>query len=59
MRKIYLIFALVLILSACSNEEVKEVKIKETQQDLEMISAYREANLALKEGDPYFAAKNF
>jgi len=59
MRKIYLIFALVLILSACSNEEVKEVKIKETQQDLEMISAYREANLALKEGDPYFAAKKF
>jgi outer membrane protein assembly factor BamD len=59
MRKIYLIFALVLILSACSNEEVKEVKIKETRQDLEMISAYREANLALKEGDPYFAAKKF
>ena len=59
MRKIFIIIGLIAILSACSNKEVKEVKIKETKQDLEMVSAYKDAYLALEEGDPYFAAKKF
>ena len=59
MRKIFIIIGLIVILSACSNKEVKEVKIKETKQDLEMVSAYKDAYLALEEGDPYFAAKKF
>lgn len=48
-----------MILSGCSKDEVKVVKIKETQQDLEMISAYKEGYLALNQGDPYFSAKKF
>ena len=60
MKKINIIFFLFLLLiNTCSKEEKKIVVIKETKQDLEMISAYKEAYKALNEGDPYFAAKKF
>ena len=60
MKKINIIFFLFLLLiNACSKEEKKIVVIKETKQDLEMISAYKEGYKALNEGDPYFAAKKF
>jgi outer membrane protein assembly factor BamD len=60
MKKINIIFVLFLLLiNACSKEEKKIVVIKETKQDLEMISAYKEGYKALNEGDPYFAAKKF
>ena len=44
---------------ACSKDEKKFQLLKKTSQDLEMISAYKEAYKALEEGDPYFAAKKF
>ncbi|MDA9177980.1 outer membrane protein assembly factor BamD [Candidatus Pelagibacter sp.] len=60
MKKINIIFFLFLFLiNACSKEEKKIVVIKETKQDLEMISSYKEGYKALDEGDPYFAAKKF
>ena len=60
MKKINIIFFLFLFLiNACSKEEKKIAVIKETKQDLEMISSYKEGYRALDEGDPYFAAKKF
>ena len=53
----YLIVIFIVLLSSCSKE--KRLNYKETRQDLEMISAYKEAYKALNENDPYFAAKNF
>ena len=60
MKKINIVFFLFLfLLNSCSKEEKKIAVIKETKQDLEMISAYKEAYKALDEDDPYFAAKKF
>ncbi len=60
MRKLYTsIIFLVILLSGCSKEEKNVSLIKETSQELEMISTYREAYQALNTGDPYFAAKKF
>ena len=57
-RYLIVIFFIVL-LSSCSKEKKEISTIKETRQDLEMISAYKEAYKALNENDPYFAAKKF
>ncbi len=59
MSKINLILILLMIVSACSKEEIKAPTIKETRQDLEIITAYKEAYNAIDRGDPYFAAKKF
>ncbi|WP_075502160.1 outer membrane protein assembly factor BamD [Candidatus Pelagibacter communis] len=53
------IFSFLLILTACSKDKNNISVIKENRQDLEMVSAYKEAYIALNEGDPYFAAKKF
>jgi len=54
-----IVFSFLLFLNACSKDEKDISLIKENRQDLEMISAYREAHKALEQGDPYFAAKKF
>ena len=61
MRHIYIASILIVLIffSSCSKEEKNISLIKETRQDLEMISVYREAYEALEEGDPYFAANKF
>ncbi len=56
---IFLLLFFLLSLNACSKDKKKISLIKETSQDLEMISTYKEAYKALNEGDPYFAAKKF
>ena len=53
------IFSFLLILASCSKDKNDISIIKENRQDLEMVSAYKEAYIALNEGDPYFAAKKF
>ena len=60
-RTIYIIIVIffITLLSSCSQEEKEISSIKETKQDLEMITAYKEAYQALNEGDPYFAARRF
>ena len=57
--KYFLILLTLFFFNSCSKEEKTISKIKETSQDLEMISAYKDAYEALEEGDPYFAAKRF
>ncbi|MDC1033231.1 outer membrane protein assembly factor BamD [Candidatus Pelagibacter sp.] len=55
----FLFLFFLLFLSACSKDEKEISLIKETSQDLEMLSTYDEAYKALEGGDPYFAAKKF
>jgi outer membrane protein assembly factor BamD len=60
MKKLNIIFSIFLFfIIACSKEEKEISVIKETRQDLEMVSAYKEGHKALNEGDPFFAAKKF
>tara|TARA_B100000029_G_scaffold515242_1_gene621303 strand:- start:3687 stop:4520 length:834 start_codon:yes stop_codon:yes gene_type:complete len=60
MKKLNIILSIFLFfIVSCSKEEKEISVIKETRQDLEMISVYKEAYKALDEGDPYFAAKKF
>ena len=61
MNQIKYLFIIIIffLLNSCS-QEVKEIsKIKETDQDLEMVASYKEAYKALEDNDPYFAAKKF
>jgi|TARA_B110000444_G_scaffold255576_1_gene290217 outer membrane protein assembly factor BamD len=53
------IFSFLLLFNACSKDQNEISVIKENRQDLEMVTAYREAYIALNSGDPYFAAKKF
>ena len=46
-----------MFLNSCGKEKEKISVIKETRQDLEIITAYKEAYKALDENDPYFAEK--
>ena len=58
--KLKFIFIICLfILPSCSKEEIKVSKIKEVDQNKEMVATYREAYEALEKNDPYFAAKKF
>ena len=57
--KLILVIFFSILLNSCSKDEKEISLIKETKQDLEMVAAYREAYLAIEEGDPYFAAKKF
>ena len=55
----FLLLIIIIVLSGCSKDEKEVSLIKETSQELEMISSYNEAYQALSKGDPYFAAKKF
>ena len=57
--KCLLLFFLFTLIISCGKEKNEISKIKETRQDLEIITAYREAHKALEQNDPYFAAKKF
>ncbi len=59
MKKFIFIVFLLISLTNCSKDEKKVSVIKETKQDLEMITAYREAYKSLDAGDPFFSAKKF
>ena len=55
---LYILLSL-LLLNACSKNKDEISTIKESRQDLEMMSAYLEGYESLSKGDPYFAAKKF
>ena len=55
----YILILLMFSIVSCSKEKKEISIIKETSQNLEIVSAYKEAYKALDEGDPYFAAKKF
>ena len=48
-----------LLISSCANEEKRISKIKEIDQNKEMVLTYKEAYEALDKNDIYFAAKKF
>ncbi len=57
LKFIFIIFLLTLF--SCGTEEKKISKIKEVDQNKEMISTYKEAYTALEKNDVFFAAKKF
>ena len=57
--KFFLAIFFLVFTTSCSNETKEISPIKEERQDLEIVTAYKEAYKALGEGDPYFAAKKF
>ena len=61
MKQIKFLFVIsLLIFSYSCGKEKKEISyIKETKQDLEIVTTYKEAYRALELNDPYFAAKKF
>ncbi len=48
-----------LFLSSCASEKKEISKIKQIDQNQEMIATYKEAYQSLEKNDPYFAAKKF
>ena len=56
---IFLTLFIIIALIGCSKDKKEVSLIKETSQELEMISSYKEAYKALNDGDPFFAAKKF
>ena len=59
MRLSYLFLIFFFFLNNCGKEEKEISVIKETSQELELVTAYNEAYEALNKGDPYFAARKF
>ena len=57
--KIFLVIVSLVLFYSCSKKEKEISYIKETSQDLEIATAYKEAYEALEKNDPYFAAKKF
>jgi len=58
-KKLFLIIFFLILLNSCANEEKEVSVIKEKSQDLEIVTAYKEAYESLEKNDPYFAAKKF
>jgi len=59
MNRLIIFLILILIINACSKNEKEIFKIKETRQDLEMISVLEDAYKALEAGDTFEASKKF
>ena len=57
--KFFLIFIIIIFFNSCSKQEKEISYIKETSQDLEIVTAYKDAYEALEQNDPYYAAKKF
>lgn len=56
---LFLIILISIFFNGCSKKNNEIAIIKETSQELEMISVYKEAYTALNRGDPYIASKKF
>ncbi len=59
MKNFFLIIFLLFVLLGCGQSEKEISFIKESEQNLEIVTTYNEAYKSLDEGDPYFAAKKF
>ena len=59
LRIIIFIFITILFSSCAKEEATKISKIKEADQNQEMITAYKEAYIALEKNDNFYAAKKF
>ena len=58
-KKLQLILLILFFLVSCAKEEKEISVLKETNQDEEMITAYKEAMEAYKNGDLFFSSKKF
>jgi len=58
-KKYFFLFALLLISTSCSKEEIKKSTIEEKRLDLQVLETYKEGLDSLKKGDVLFAAKKF
>jgi len=59
MNKIHFLIFTLLILSHCSKNTQEISRIKEINQNLEILSNYKEGYNAIQKGDYYFASKKF
>ena len=57
--KFFLIFIIIIFFNSCSKQEKEISYIKETSQNQEIVTAYKDAYEALEQNDPYYAAKKF
>tara|TARA_Y100000741_G_scaffold360356_1_gene342485 strand:- start:1276 stop:2112 length:837 start_codon:yes stop_codon:yes gene_type:complete len=55
----YFLLIIIIFFNSCSKPEKEISYIKETSQDQEIVTAYKEAYEALEQNDPYYAAKKF
>ena len=58
-KDFFLLFILIIIVTACSKEKVKNNIIKEKNLELQVLEAYQEGLSALEGGDVLYAAKKF
>ena len=59
MKNIKYLLIFLFLINSCAKDEKEVSSIKETRQELEIVTSYKEAYEALNDGDPYFAAKKF
>ena len=59
LNKIVLFLFFIFFLLSCAKEEVKKSYIKEKSLNMQVLEAYNEGMLSLKDGDVLFAAKKF
>ena len=59
MKNFFFLIIISIFLNGCSKENKEIAIIKETTQESEMISVYKEAYTALNKGDPFSASKKF
>ncbi len=57
--KILLFFCILVLAVSCAKEEKEIAVIKEADQNLEMVTAYKDGYNALISNDPFFAAQKF
>ena len=55
----FILIILIITFSSCSKKEIKESLIKENSLDAQVLEAYNEGLVSLKNGDVLFAAKKF
>ncbi len=59
LKKLFVFFVYILILSSCSKEIKKESTIKQKSLDLQVLEVYKEGVDSLESGDIFFATKKF
>ena len=59
MKNIKYLLIFLFLINSCAKDEKEVSSIKETRQELEIATSYKEAYESLNDGDPYFAAKKF
>ena len=59
MRNNFFLIILLLLFNSCSDQKKEISKITELDQNLELVSTYREAYEALQKNDTYYAAQKF